>query len=115
MKILMVDDEPLVCESMRMMLEIDGHEVAEAYSGPEALDKLNRSRFDLVFTDFYMPGMKGDQLAREVTDRSTKTPVIMLTGFPPTPPPREVARVMLKPFDLTSLRGVLSDFGAAVA
>jgi CheY-like chemotaxis protein len=110
MKILVVDDEPLVCESMRLMLEIDGHEMAEAYSGAEALNKLNASRFDLVFTDFFMPGMRGDQLAREVNGRSEKTPVVMVTGFPPTPPPREVAKVILKPFDLNSIRGVLSEF-----
>lgn len=110
MKILMVDDEPLVCESMRMMLEIDGHEMDAAYSGSEALDKLDARQFDLVFTDFFMPGMKGDQLAREVRGRNEQTPVIMVTGFPPNPPPREVAKVVFKPFDLRSIRGILSEF-----
>lgn len=110
MKILMVDDEPLVCESMRMMLEIDGHEMDEAYSGSEALNKLQAREFDLVFTDFFMPGMKGDQLAREVRDRRQQTPVIMVTGYPPNPPPSEVAKVVFKPFDLSSIRGILSEF-----
>lgn len=108
----MVDDEPLVCESMRMMLEVDGHEMDEAYSGAEALDKLGHRQFDLVFTDFFMPGMRGDQFAREVRGRSQDTPVVMVTGFPPTPPPEEVAKVMLKPFDLRSIRGILGEFSA---
>ena len=108
----MVDDEPLVCESMRLMLELDGHEMDEAYSGPEALSLLDQRRFDLVFTDFFMPGMKGDQLAREVRGRSESTPVVMVTGFPPQPAPREVSRIVVKPFDLQSIRGVLREFKA---
>jgi CheY-like chemotaxis protein len=107
----MVDDEPLVCESMRMMLELDGHEMDEAYSGSEALEKLDHRRFDLIFTDFFMPGMRGDQLARQVRERSAQLPVVMITGFPPHPAPKEVAKVVVKPFDLHSIRGVLKDFG----
>jgi CheY-like chemotaxis protein len=110
MKILMVDDEPLICESMRMMLELDGHEMDEAYSGSEALEKLDHREFDLIFTDFFMPSMRGDQLAREVRGRNAQPPVVMLTGFPPNPAPEEVAKVVLKPFDLHSIRSVLRDF-----
>ena len=110
MKILMVDDEPLICDSMRLMLELEGHEMDAAYSGSEALNKLAQRRFDLVFTDFFMPGMKGDQLAREVHGRNSETPVVMVTGYPPTPPPREVAKVVMKPFDLRSIRNILSEF-----
>ncbi|MFO1497542.1 MAG: response regulator [Verrucomicrobiota bacterium] len=110
MKILVVDDEPMVCESMRMMLELDGHEMDEAYSGAEALDKLGGRRFDLVFTDFFMPGMRGDQFARELRGRTQDTPVVMVTGFPPNPTPSEVAKIVLKPFDLHSIRGILTQF-----
>jgi CheY-like chemotaxis protein len=109
MLILTVDDEPLVCESMRMMLELDGHEVDEAYSGQEALGKLDHRRFDLIFTDFFMPGMKGDQLAREVRGRAEQTPVVMVTGFPPNPAPQDVARILLKPLDLQAIRGILRE------
>jgi CheY-like chemotaxis protein len=110
MKILMVDDEPLVCESMRMMLELDGHEMDAAYNGNDALNILGERTFDLVFTDFCMPGMKGDQLAREVRGRAQTTPIVMVTGYPPNPPPREIAKVVLKPFDLKSIRDILSEF-----
>jgi CheY-like chemotaxis protein len=112
MKILMVDDEPLVCESMRMMLELDGHEMDEAYSGSEALQIIEHRRFDLIFTDFFMPGMRGDQLAREVRGREAQPPVIMITGFPPNPAPKEVAQVVIKPFDLQAIRGLLKSFCA---
>jgi CheY-like chemotaxis protein len=111
MKILMVDDEPLVCESMRFMLELDGHEMNEAHSGSQALQLLTAHRFDLIFTDFFMPGMRGDELARQVRGRSQQPPVVMITGFPPNPAPQDVARVVVKPFDLHSIRDVLKHFG----
>ena len=112
MKILMVDDEPLVCESMRMMLELDGHEMDEAYSGSEALQMIECNRFDLIFTDFFMPGMRGDQFAREVRGREDHPPVVMITGFPPNPAPVEIAQIVIKPFDLHAIRGLLKSFSA---
>jgi CheY-like chemotaxis protein len=115
MNILMVDDDPLVCESMRMMLELDGHKMDEANSGPEALDKLDHRTFDLVFTDFFMDGMKGDQLARAIRVRGEQPPIVMITGFPPNPAPREVAKVVFKPFDLSSIRGIHREFSCGFA
>ena len=53
---------------------------------------------------------RGDELARQVRGRSEQPPVVMITGFPPNPAPQEVARVMIKPFDLNSIRDVLSCF-----
>jgi CheY-like chemotaxis protein len=76
-KVLVVDDEPLICESMRMILNCDGHEMEEAHSGQAALDKLDRHVFDIIFTDFFMPGMKGDQLAQAIRRRNDATPIIM--------------------------------------
>lgn len=106
--VLVVDDEPLVCESLRMILDLEGHRMVEAASGAEALDKLGRQKFDVVFTDFLMPGMKGDQLAREIKGRHAGTPVVMLTGFPPRSEAAEVQSVIVKPFDLSSIRETLA-------
>jgi DNA-binding NtrC family response regulator len=106
--VLVVDDEPLVCESFRMMLDLDGHRMEEASTGAEALHKMSCEKFDVVFTDFFMPGMKGDQLAREIRNRSDDTPVVMVTGFPPNPTPMEVQTVIVKPFDLSSIRETLA-------
>jgi len=115
MNILMVDDDPMVCESMRLILEMDGHAVDEAYSGSEALLKLAAGRFDLVFTDFFMPEMKGDKLAQAIRGRGEKPPIVMVTGFPPNPRPKAVAKVLIKPFDLQAIRGILSEFSVAAA
>jgi len=110
MNILVVDDDPLVCESMKMLLKLDGHQMDAAYSGGEALTKLDARRFDLVFTDYFMPQMRGDQLARAIRTRAEAPPVVMVTGYPPSPTPHEIARVVLKPFDLQSVRSAVGQF-----
>ena len=70
--ILVVDDEPLVCDAVKMMLNFDGHVVQTAASGQEALAILEKQGFDLVITDFEMPNMKGDELAAAIKARAPK-------------------------------------------
>ena len=79
-RVLVVDDEPLVCDAVRMLLVIDGYEVETAADGNQALAKLDAATFDLIILDFEMPGMKGDQLAAAVKQRLPNQPIIMLTA-----------------------------------
>jgi CheY-like chemotaxis protein len=79
-QILVVDDEPAVCGAIKMMLEHDGHKVQMASSGREALSLLEQGGFDLVTTDFSMPGMKGDALAAAIKQRLPNQPVLMISG-----------------------------------
>jgi CheY-like chemotaxis protein len=106
-RILVVDDEPFVCESIKMLLAHDGHSVETASGAEEALSKYQPDRFDLVFTDFAMPGMKGDQLAAKIKSQSPTRPVILLTAFPPPTVPPAVDLVVTKPFMLETLREAL--------
>ena len=106
-RILAVDDEPFVCESLKMMLMYDGHQVETASSGHEALEKFDPARFDLVVTDYAMPGMKGDQLAKAIKQRSPQMPVILLTAFPPETQPACFNLVITKPFAFEDLRSAL--------
>ncbi len=106
-RILVVDDEPVVCESVKMMLVYDGHSVQTANSGAEALSKYEPANFDLVITDFCMPGLKGDQFAQAIKDRSPEVPVILLTAFPPTVQPKSIDLVLTKPFYFDTLRTAL--------
>jgi two-component system sensor histidine kinase EvgS len=62
-RILVVDDEPFVCDAVRMMLAFDGHQVETAGSGKEALSLFQTGKYDVVLTDYAMPAMKGDELA----------------------------------------------------
>ena len=77
-----MDDEPLVCQSVQLLLEDDGYVVDGAKSGAEALALFEPGKLDMIFTDYFMPGMKGDRLAAAIKKRSPKQPVVMLTAFP---------------------------------
>lgn len=80
-RILVVDDEPFVCDAVKMMLAFDGHEVVTANDGREALSIFEKGKFDLVITDFAMPGMKGDELASAIKSRAPGQPVVMITAY----------------------------------
>jgi len=58
-RILVVDDEMIVCESCKRILEEEGYEVDIALSGKEAFEKMKGNPFDIVITDLKMPGIDG--------------------------------------------------------
>ena len=88
-RILVVDDEPQMCELIKAMLEHDLHTVLTATSASGALQLLQTETFDVMITDYLMPGMKGDQLGVNVKHQY-QIKVIMLSACPPTRPPREI-------------------------
>jgi two-component system NtrC family sensor kinase len=82
-RILAVEDDPMVAEVVRSLLEEAGHEVHTARSAQEALDYvLAGGAVDLLFSDIVMPGgMSGVELAREVRKRKPNLPIILTTGY----------------------------------
>ena len=80
MRIMVVDDEKIVRESLFHWFEKGGHTVDMAASGEEALEMLEQSPFDLMFVDIKMPGMDGIQLLRKIKHENPDTEVIMITG-----------------------------------
>lgn len=107
-RILVVDDEPFVCEAVKLMLAYDGHLVETASGGTEALAKHDVTQFDLVITDYSMEGMKGDALALEIKRLAPGKPVILLTAFPPATQPAAIDLVLTKPFYFDTLREALA-------
>lgn len=80
-RILVVDDEQIIRESVSFVLQKEGFVVAEAANGREALE-LQRSRpFDVVITDIEMPEMRGTELLRHIRQESPETFVIIITAF----------------------------------
>lgn len=79
-RVLVVDDEPMVCAAVCMLLKIDGYDVETAGDGEQALAKLLNASFDLILVDYEMPGMKGDQLAATIKQRLPQQPIVMLTA-----------------------------------
>jgi len=80
-KILVVDDEEPIRILYKEELEDEGYEVELAGSGPEALEKLNRSKPDLVTLDLKMPGMGGLEVLSKIRELDTKLPVIICTAY----------------------------------
>jgi CheY-like chemotaxis protein len=101
--VLVVDDEPAVRNLVHALLTQIGHRVEMAGNAQEALGKIENHEFDLVFTDFLMPGMKGDELAREIRKRRPGMPVVLLTGRHPEHSSPEISRVLAKPFSRDDL------------
>jgi PAS domain S-box-containing protein len=85
-RVLIVDDDAWVLESLSLSLREAGHEITTANNGNDAIQLLlNRTRqndrFDLIITDLGMPDMNGGELAQRVKSISKDTPVILLTGW----------------------------------
>ncbi len=113
LRILVVEDEPLVREVISVYLDEDKHQVETADNGREGLEKFKAARFDLVMTDRAMPEMNGDDLAAEVKKLRPEQPVILLTGFGDLMTgagecPDGVDLVVSKPFTLSTLRNAIA-------
>jgi signal transduction histidine kinase/CheY-like chemotaxis protein len=119
LRVLLVDDDPLLLRSLRDALELDGHEVVTAEGGQAGIDAfsdaLNTGRpFDVVITDLGMPYVDGRKVAARIRQLSGQVPIIMLTGWghrliATDETPEHVSRVLSKPPKMAELRGALVD------
>jgi signal transduction histidine kinase len=113
LRILVVEDEPLVREVLTVYLAEDKHQITVAADGREGLEKFKSGGpFDLVLTDRAMPEMHGDALAAEIKKIAPQQPIILLTGFGDLmsgagEQPTGVDMVVSKPFTLTTLRNAI--------
>ena len=113
-RILLVDDEPTVRAPLVRALQIDGHDVAEAIDGADALDKLAHAdiAFDMMISDIRMPIMDGIALTLSVAAERPGFPIVLMTGYAEQ---RERARelqglvedVLSKPFPLAEFRAAI--------
>ncbi|MGH7870147.1 MAG: ATP-binding protein, partial [Candidatus Dormibacteraceae bacterium] len=118
LRILVVDDNPSVLESLSVNLELDGHQVVTAKGGELALETLRATQmdgraFEVVITDFGMPRIDGGQVARTVKELSPKTFTILLSGWgrrmlEQGEVPKYVDHILAKPPELDELRAALA-------
>ena len=112
-RVLVVDDEPLVRQTLGSLLRSAGHTVIEADCGASALDLLDRTPVDCVLTDLGMPGMTGWEVARSIQGRSSPVPVLLLTGWAePTdgdPANDGVSRILTKPIERADLLQAIAE------
>jgi CheY-like chemotaxis protein len=123
MNVLCVDDDPTALQSLRYLLEIDGHGVTAAEGGIHAAELVEAQAgngeepFDAVITDLGMPHLDGRELARLVKERYPDTSVILVSGWhqqmsPEQDRPEHVDAFLGKPPELHELRRVLREIGA---
>ncbi|MGQ9644208.1 MAG: sigma-54-dependent transcriptional regulator [Ignavibacterium sp.] len=80
-KILVVDDEEIIRDSISYILDSEGYEVDKAENGKIAYEKIKEKHFDLVITDIEMPAMKGTELLEKIKTLDPQTAVIIITAF----------------------------------
>lgn len=81
MKILVVDDEKNILRLYKAELEDEGYSIVTANTGQEALEVFDRENPDLVTLDIMMPDMDGIQVLRQIKQKNSQVPVIMLTAY----------------------------------
>ena len=113
-RVLVVDDEPLLCEVVKAYLTSAGQLVETATNGAAALQRLLTSKFDLVLTDLSMPNMNGEQLAAAIHKHSPGLPVVLVTGFgdkmkAANKMPPHISAILSKPITEDSLRAALAE------
>ena len=117
-KILVIDDEALVGDTIRRVLELESHEVKMANSGEQALAVFEPGKFDVVIIDYEMPVMKGDQVAAAIRSQAPHQKILMITAYGeglraqgrfPLP----VDGVVTKPFDFRELLKTVRQLAAS--
>jgi CheY-like chemotaxis protein len=122
LRILLVDDDPLLIKSLQDTLQEDGHLITATHGGQAGIDAFAAAHQrgevpDIVITDLGMPHVDGRKVAASIKTQSTSTPVIMLTGWgqrmmAANEIPPHVDKVLAKPPRLHELRAALMELVA---
>ena len=80
-RILVVDDEPVVCRSVKRILEKKGHSVDMVHRGKDALDMIKGEEFDILIVDLKMEGMDGMEVLKNIKEAHPDITVLMITGY----------------------------------
>jgi CheY-like chemotaxis protein len=122
LRILIVDDDAALIQSLRSSLQEEGHQVTAAAGGQEGIEAFHRARlspepFDVVITDLGMPYVDGRQVIASIRPAAPQTPIILLTGWgkgleAEGELPPKVDRVLAKPPRMQELRAALAELTA---
>lgn len=115
-RLLLIDDEVNLCRMMKLNLERTGEfDVTTAFSGEEGVGKASNEAFDVVITDFRMPGMNGDKVVQAIKAVKPELPVLLSSVYhddPNTITPsadRRADGLISKPIDHAQLLQVIKD------
>ena len=113
-QVLVVDDEEIARTNLEYILRKEGHQVATAANGMEALEKVKAQEFDVILTDLKMEKMDGIQLLESVKQLAPHTEIIMVTGYATVSSAvdalkKGAAHYLSKPIKLDELRGTVRE------
>lgn len=109
LRVLIVDDEPMVRSVLGKLLRLRGHSVTEAESGASGLDCLADGRFDVIITDQGMPEMSGREFAAKARDNGIALPIVLLTGDTHAGGADEcISAVLAKPFRINEVEDTIT-------
>jgi DNA-binding NtrC family response regulator len=119
LKVMVLDDEPIVCKRLQPALEKLGYEVETFIHSEEAMRRIQETTYDIIVTDLKMKGIDGMQFLQEAKKRSPKTEVIVITGFATLETAREsfqkgVFDFIAKPFKLGEIQEVVNKAAAKI-
>ena len=92
--VLVVDDQKEVLESVAPLLKREGYKVLCNQSGMEALETVKKERVDLMLLDYFMPGMTGEEVVREIRKFDRELFILLETGYAGEKPPLEMFKVL---------------------
>jgi CheY-like chemotaxis protein len=113
MKVLVIDDEPLIRDIYAEFLALLGHESDVAADGPEGLGRFDPFVHQAVITDFLMPGLTGLEIAEAIRGTGHMTPIVLISGSAEQPDERRAAqaglRFLRKPFAFAQFKATLAE------
>jgi CheY-like chemotaxis protein len=111
-RVLIVEDDNLFLWTLIHFLEKEGYEVVPAASGEKAYEMVQKTSFDILISDFHLPGLNGKELIRKVKSIQPSTKTILITAYQPEEMGREdvfMNAYLNKPIELGNLRKVLQN------
>jgi CheY-like chemotaxis protein len=113
MKVLVIDDEPLIRDIYAEFLELLGHESDVAADGREGLGRFDPFVHQAVITDFLMPGLTGLEIAEAIRGAGHMTPIVLISGSAEQPDERRAAqaglRFLRKPIPFAEFKATLAE------
>jgi|SRR4051812_5798513 len=109
-RILVVDDEDSICRAMTEILHLDGHEVETLSSTTDTIELCKRRHFDLIFLDYFLPEMNGDQVVSILRRGNPRQRIVLMSGQRPYPPMGEADFFIRKPFAVDVIRDAVTRF-----
>ena len=118
--VLVLDDEPVVGDRLKPVIEQDGHQVEVFIDPIEALKRVEEKKFDIVVTDIRMDNVNGIQVLEQVIAKHPSSKVIIITGYATMELAREAMGKMAfdfvaKPFKLKEIREIVGSAAKAIA